>query len=85
RLCQKTKEMDIPLEYNMLGSFYERNYPNKTFWKIAKEIGNSVIIGFDAHTPSFLNNLELYELSRENLYKLGITPMEFEDITIRKV
>ena len=59
RLCEKTKEMDIPLEYNMLGRFYERNYPNKTFWTIAKEVGNSVIIGFDAHTPSFMNNLEL--------------------------
>ncbi|MGN0460110.1 MAG: histidinol-phosphatase [Ruminococcus sp.] len=85
RLCQKTKEMDIPLEYNMLGRFYERNYPNETFWKIVREVGNSVIIGFDAHTPSFLSNLELYELCKENLYKLGITPMEFEDVKIRKV
>lgn len=85
RLCEKTKEMDIPLEYNMLGRFYERNYPNKTFWTIAKEVGNSVIIGFDAHTPRFLNKLDLYEQCVENLEKLGITPMKFEDINIRKV
>ena len=85
RLCEKTKEMDIPLEYNMLGRFYERNYPNKIFWKIAKEVGNSVVIGFDAHTPSFMNNLELYKECCEQLSKLGIIPMKFEDIKFRKV
>ena len=77
--------MDIPLEYNILGRFYERNYPNKIFWKIAKEVGNSVVIGFDAHTPSFMNNLELYKECCEQLSKLGIIPMKFEDIKFRKV
>lgn len=85
RLCKEIKKLDIPLEYNMLGNFYGRNYPNPAFWKIAKEVGNSVVIGFDAHTPKFLNNLELYKQCLENLEKLGITPMKFEDIKIRRV
>lgn len=84
RLCQSAKEKNISLEYNMLGKFYRRNYPNPEFWKIAKEVGNSVVIGFDAHMPTFLLNKDLRNECIEDLTSLGITPVEFEDISIVK-
>ena len=31
-------------------------YPNTYFWDIASEVGNDVILGFDAHDPSDFND-----------------------------
>ena len=49
RLCRAMKEMDIPLEINLLGIRAQKHYPNERFWKIAAETGNKVILGIDAH------------------------------------
>ena len=65
RICEKAKELSIPLEINAGGmrrGLKNINgeelylYPNKYFWKIASEVGNDVIVGFDAHDPSDFNN-----------------------------
>lgn len=65
RICKKAKELNIPLEINAGGmrrGFVKRDnesiylYPNTHFWKIASEVGNDVILGFDAHDPSDFNN-----------------------------
>lgn len=50
RICLASKELNIPLELNLLGIREDRIYPNKLFWKIAGEIGSPVIIGCDAHS-----------------------------------
>ena len=64
RICEKAKELKIPLEVNAGGIRRGlRNvtgemiyaYPNTHFWKIAGEVGNDVILGFDAHDPSDFN------------------------------
>lgn len=64
RICEKAKEHGIPLEINAGGirrGLREVNgeqlyaYPNSHFWDIASEVGNDVIIGFDAHDPSDMN------------------------------
>lgn len=64
RICEKAKEYNIPLEINAGGmrrGFQNINgeqlylYPNTHFWKIASEVGNDVILGFDAHDPSDFN------------------------------
>lgn len=52
RLCEAAKENDIPLEINLLGVYEARWYPNEVFWSIAGDVGNKVVFGFDAHTPS---------------------------------
>lgn len=54
RLCQYCKEHDILMEYNLEGALYNdlhdtQGYPHPEFWKIASKVGNSVIIGVDAH------------------------------------
>ena len=48
RLCQVAKEYQMPLEFNLLGYATHRQYPNETFFNIAKKVGNKIIIGTDA-------------------------------------
>ncbi len=50
-LCCRAKELEIPLEVNFLGIWDHRFYPNPEFWKIAGEVGNTVVFGADAHLP----------------------------------
>ena len=58
RLCKFLKEQDVPVEINMLGAFDGRHYPSDRFLRIAKKMGNSCIIGIDAHSPEQLLNRE---------------------------
>ena len=51
RLCEGAKRLDVPLEINLLGLSENRHYPRADFWRIAKETGNEVILGCDAHQP----------------------------------
>ena len=59
RLCQGAKELGYPLEINFLGLYDHRNYPCPTFWRIAGEVGNAVVLGCDAHEPEALNRPEV--------------------------
>jgi histidinol-phosphatase (PHP family) len=65
RLCKEMKAMDIPLEMNVLGLATGRNYPDSRFWEIAKETGNKVILGMDAHDPAQLKNRKVRELAEK--------------------
>lgn len=56
RLCQYLKGKGFPVEINMLGAFQGRHYPSDRFLSIVKKVGNSCIIGVDAHTPAQLLN-----------------------------
>lgn len=76
RLCRAARERDLPLEYNLLGAAEGRNYPNRTFWPIAAEEGNRVILGWDAHRPSAFSQREVEERALAHLHALGISPME---------
>lgn len=70
-LCQRAKELNIPLEINFLGFYENRRYPCEKFFKIAAEVGNNVIYGVDAHVPTaFADTAEAYiriEKFRNNL------------------
>jgi histidinol-phosphatase (PHP family) len=46
QMCVKAKELGVALEYN---HGYVQ-YPQ--FWDVVKEVGNTVVIGLDAHDPS---------------------------------
>ena len=63
-ICKEAKKYNIALELNC-GCFINDKktnifnevryrYPYPEFWKIAKEIGNTIIVGIDAHAPSAL-------------------------------
>lgn len=51
RLCLTARDLSIPLEINLLGLMTHRNYPNPLFWEVAGDVGNTVILGSDAHQP----------------------------------
>ena len=51
KLCLRAKELDIPLEMNMLGFVTNRHYPSARFFEVVAEVGNEVILGCDAHAP----------------------------------
>ena len=60
RLCLAAKELNIPLEINLLGIRNNKHYPNDKFWQIAGEVGAPVTIGYDAHeSESFLDTAQL--------------------------
>lgn len=74
RLCECLKKNNIPIEINLLGIASKRHYTSNKFLKIASEVGNSAIIGFDAHSPqSLLDNLNYnigIALTQKNRLKL---------------
>ncbi|MGN1051109.1 MAG: histidinol-phosphatase [Acutalibacteraceae bacterium] len=76
RLCKEAKKYKIPLEYNMLGLFYNRCYPNPVFWKIVKDVGADAVIGFDAHIKKPFTDIKYYKKCLDNLKSFGITPLE---------
>ncbi len=76
RLCQEAKKRGTVLEFNLLGFYDSRNYPSRAFWDIAAEVGNSVILGCDAHEPEALNRPETEAAARTYLDHLGITPID---------
>ncbi len=51
RLCEGAKDMNIPLEINLLGIRGGRHYPDARFFEIAKKVGNKILLGTDAHSP----------------------------------
>ena len=72
-LCQKAKELDIPLEINFLGFHEARRYPSERFFKIAAEVGNTVIHGVDAHEPTaFADTAETFIRIEEFRNKFGL-------------
>lgn len=64
-LCIHAKALEIPLEINFLGIWEKRHYPNVKFWKIAGEVGNTVIFGADAHQPEKVWNPEALDVAEK--------------------
>lgn len=92
RVLETAKEMDIPLEYNVLGmqanmAYGIEEYPHHRFWEMAAANGNKAIIGMDAHAPSDLN-AKLFDKARDYLESLGmervetIEPKDFSKIVL---
>ena len=76
RLCRRAKEMDIPLEINMLGMREGRPYPNPLFWEIAAREGNRCLLGCDAHSPEDVAHPEQLTKIREFAAQYGLKPEE---------
>lgn len=87
RICEKAKECHIPLEINAGGmrrGLHHINsenlylYPNIHFWKIVSEVGNEVVLGFDAHDPSDLNQA-MYDQMMDFAKKLNLNVIDHFD------
>lgn len=72
KLCAVAKELDIPLEINLLGLKDGRNYPNQLFWEIAAKEGCKAILGCDAHSPEALSDIMVEKDARNLAEKVGI-------------
>ncbi len=76
RLCKYLKSKNIPVEINLLGVVEGRHYTSKRFLKIAQEVGNSAIIGIDAHTPDRMSNLSMHEQCEQLAEAFGLSLVE---------
>ena len=79
-ICQAAKALHIPLEFNLLGLARhaqehqsQLGYPCPDFWRIAADTGCDAIIGFDAHDPRALTQMDLYARARAFLEGLGMS------------
>lgn len=79
RILKSAKKNNVPIEYNLGGvrnAFRSLSYPHLPFWELAAQVGNDVVIGIDAHSPSDLLDTQTYEEAKALLNRLGITPLE---------
>lgn len=75
-LCRRVKELDVPLEFNLLGLSEGKHYPDPVFWRIAGEEQPKVILGCDAHSPEFTWNPLLIADALRQLSGWGLTPLD---------
>ena len=79
-ICAAAKQLNIPLEYNLLGlDVYEfdrgrggQGYPCEAFWEVAADTGCLAIIGFDAHHGILPAHIEAEKKAFDFLTGLGI-------------
>lgn len=76
-LCNYLKSRNIPVEINLLGLRDKRHYPNKKFFEIAREVGNTAIIGCDAHWPEVLSSLKEQEDCVKFAKSFGLELVDF--------
>ena len=83
RLCLAAKELNIPLELNLLGLRAHRTYPSARFFHIAKACGNTIVAGIDAHDPDCFFQPETCAPYQALVTECGLTVTD--DITLRPV
>ena len=83
-ICECALANNMPLEYNLnayvIKDWEHGGFPRRDFWEVAAQMGNRVIIGYDAHQPSLLQNTQAVEEVRALLAGIGITPMDCLDM-----
>lgn len=82
-LCETAKRLNIPLEINFQGYSDKRHYPSERFFKLAGEVGNTVVFGCDAHSPQMLNNPAAFEGCSQMAARYGLTRTEEIRMTMR--
>ena len=55
-LCTAAKELNVPLEINLLGLHEHRHYPRDLFWDVASSVGCKAVLGCDAHAAERVGN-----------------------------
>ncbi len=73
RIYLEAKRLDIPLEFNLLGYYTNRHYPNEISLETAAEVGNTLILGVDAHEPERFMQLDVVERAERLIEKYGIS------------
>ena len=71
-ICVLSRELDIPLEINLLGIRDGRKYPKEAFWKMAGEEHCPVIFGSDAHRAEDVSDESSYRVAMDWTAKYGL-------------
>ena len=71
-LCRHARQAGVPLEINLLGMLYHKQYPNPEFWALAAEEGCSAVLGLDAHDPAHIDNFACEEKALEMVRYYGL-------------
>lgn len=77
RLCREAKSCGVPLEINLWGLGLHRDYPREAFWEEAAVVGNSVIVGWDAHKRDWMRNTEVPAAAEEMIARLGLRRLDY--------
>ena len=77
RLCKYFKEHDLPIEINLIGIKNGHHYPSDRLLRIAHEVGNTAIIGIDAHTPDLIGDTASIELCKTVADNYGIEVIDY--------
>ena len=80
KLCEHAKLLNVPLELNLTGMRMPYIYPHEPFFKIAAEVGNPVILGFDAHEPQAITRKDTVREGMKLAKKCGLTVLETAEI-----
>ncbi len=83
KICVTANEMDMPLEYNLLGVRARRRYPTERFFRLAAEHNCSIILGCDAHSAKPLGDKEAEREALDFLARCGVTHIT-DQIRLRK-
>ncbi len=85
KICRAAKEKGLPLELNMGPSRWKAKtslddlsivcYPYPKFFEIAKQVGNDIVIGVDAHDPSDYVKSD-FEWIIDFAQRLGLKPLK---------
>lgn len=81
RICQRAKELNFILEYNLAGKMFgdkihEIQYPHPKFWEIAGKYQCKAIIGVDAHHNQDLERNDYFEAAIQSLHDFGVELVE---------
>ncbi len=79
RLLQFAKDNNYPIELNGYGYIRRRHYPDRRLFEIAEKLGNKVIIGIDAHSPSNIST-EVYNGLKQLVKGLNLNIINKLDI-----
>lgn len=76
RLIERAKELEIPLEINLLGIRDHRAYPHDKFYKMCGEIGAAVCIGSDAHEANVAADIPSFKIAQEMIERYSLKWIE---------
>ena len=81
--AEKLVGNQVQLEYNRLGFFETRNYPDPDFWPLVSELDIPVIWGLDAHFPRQIGDLDVQKKAQAFSEKNSLRLIQTLDLTLR--
>lgn len=73
KLCMVAKEKGLPLEFNLSGFMSGHWYPERKFLEIAKDVGNEIIFGVDAHQKhAFMRAQNIMDSAEKLVEEIGL-------------